>query len=44
MHIIIRFEIEQALLSGELDFKDLPKARNQKIEDYLGIKVCNDKE
>lgn len=44
MHIIIRFEIEQALLSGELNFKDLPKVRNKKMEEYLGIKVPSDKE
>lgn len=37
LHIIIRFELEQALFSGELKAKDLEAAWNAKMEEYLGI-------
>lgn len=37
LHIIIRFEIEQALLSGDLLVADLPTAWNEKYQQYLGI-------
>ncbi len=37
MHIIIRFELEQALLDNELSVSDLPTAWNEKYEKYLGI-------
>ena len=41
MHIILRFEIEDALLSGELLVADLPRAWNEKMKAYLGIDVPN---
>ena len=37
LHIIIRFELEQALISGDLKTPDLPDAWNQKYQEYLGI-------
>lgn len=43
-HIIIRFELERELLAGKVTFDDLPEAWNAKIEDYLGIKVPNNRE
>ena len=42
LHIIIRFELEQALLSGELEAKDAPAAWNEKYEQYLGIQPPTD--
>ncbi|MBN1920731.1 MAG: carboxypeptidase M32 [Anaerolineae bacterium] len=44
MHIFIRFELEQALLSGALAVKDVPEAWNAKYQDYLGITPRNDAE
>ncbi|QDV68170.1 Thermostable carboxypeptidase 1 [Rosistilla carotiformis] len=41
LHIIIRFELEQALISGDLKPKDLPEAWNQKYQEYLGITPPN---
>jgi carboxypeptidase Taq len=38
LHIIVRFELEKALLEGALQVKDLPEAWNAKMEEYLGIK------
>lgn len=43
LHIMIRYDLEKALLSGELACADLPKAWNAKVSEYLGIEVPNDK-
>ena len=37
LHILIRFELEQALLNGDLAVRDLPEAWNRKYQDDLGI-------
>jgi len=42
LHIIVRFEIEQALLAGDLVTGDLPEAWNQKYRDALGVAPAND--
>jgi carboxypeptidase Taq len=42
LHILIRFELEQALISGELKVADLPAAWNEKYKSYLGIDVPTD--
>lgn len=36
-HIILRFELEQAMLNGELAAADVPAAWNDKMETLLGI-------
>lgn len=42
LHIMVRFELEQAIMNDELAIKDLPAAWNAKFEDYLGIVPPND--
>jgi carboxypeptidase Taq len=37
LHVILRFEIEQDLISGKLAPKDVPEAWNAKMQDYLGL-------
>lgn len=37
LHIMIRFELECALLEGSVKVKDLPEAWNEKYRAYLGI-------
>ena len=37
MHVILRFELEQEMLSGRLPLAELPQAWNQHIHDYLCI-------
>jgi carboxypeptidase Taq len=44
LHIILRFEIEQALISGDLQVADLPTAWNDKMRELLGIVPPNDAE
>ncbi|TWT88790.1 Thermostable carboxypeptidase 1 [Pseudobythopirellula maris] len=42
LHVIVRFELEQALLSGDLKAADLPAAWNAKYKDLLGIEPPSD--
>lgn len=37
LHIMLRFELEKALLEGELKVKDLPEVWNAKMKNYLGL-------
>ena len=39
LHIVLRFEMETALLSGDLTVDDLPSAWNSRFEKLLGLKV-----
>jgi carboxypeptidase Taq len=42
LHVLLRFELEVALLEGELPVSELPAAWNAKMEEYLGVKPEND--
>lgn len=42
LHIIIRFELEQAILTGDLAIADVPGAWKEKYHQYLGIEPPND--
>ncbi len=42
LHIIIRFELEQALIEGEITVESLPRLWNEKYRKYLGIEPEND--
>ncbi len=42
LHILIRFELETALLAGTLAADDLPAAWNERYRDYLGLDVPDD--
>ncbi|MFJ7727681.1 carboxypeptidase M32 [Neobacillus sp. NPDC097160] len=44
LHIMLRYEIEKALIGGEIEAKDLPAIWNQKMQDYLGITPSTDTE
>lgn len=37
LHVMLRYEIEKLLISGELQVKDLPKYWNEKFTEYFGI-------
>jgi carboxypeptidase Taq len=43
LHIILRFEIEQDLLSGRLATADVPDAWNARVAEYLGLTVPDDR-
>jgi carboxypeptidase Taq len=42
LHVVMRYELEQALLSGELDAVDLPTAWAAKTQEYLHITPPDD--
>jgi len=44
VHIMLRYEIENEMLKGELKIKDLPEAWNTRIQDRLGVRPANDAE
>lgn len=44
MHIILRFELEKAMLEGRLKVADLADAWNSGMKDLLGVEVRNDTE
>ena len=44
LHVAIRFELELALLSGDLHANDLPAAWNELYERRLGVRPANDRE
>ena len=43
LHIMLRLELEIALLEGKLAVKDLPEAWNARMKDYLGVVPPNDR-
>jgi carboxypeptidase Taq len=44
LHIMLRYELEKQLLSGQLAVRDLPEAWNAGVEQRLGIRPTNDVE
>ncbi len=44
LHVMVRFELELALLEGSLKIKDLPEAWNAKYQEYLGVTPKTDAE
>ncbi len=44
LHIILRFELEQAMLAEEFPLEQLPEQWNSRMWDYLGIEVPSDTE
>jgi carboxypeptidase Taq len=44
LHIILRFELEQDLLDGNLSVADAPEAWNAKMTEYLGVAPPNNAE
>ncbi len=44
LHIMLRFELEQAMVEGRVSVADLPDLWNAKMEDYLGLRPETDAE
>lgn len=44
LHIIIRYELEKALMNEEITVSDLPSLWNKKMKEYLGITPPTDRE
>lgn len=43
LHVMLRFELEQELVSGRLAVKDLPDAWNSRFEELVGLEVLDDR-
>jgi carboxypeptidase Taq len=41
LHVILRYELEQDLVSGALEVADLPEAWDAKMRDYLGLSTLD---
>jgi carboxypeptidase Taq len=39
MHVILRFELEQDIIEGSVELRDLPELWDAKMDEYLGIGV-----
>lgn len=43
MHIILRYEIEKALVEGDITVDQVPSVWNAKMKEYLGLDVTEDR-
>ncbi|MFN7020267.1 MAG: carboxypeptidase M32 [Phycisphaerales bacterium] len=43
LHIMLRFELERAMIAGDLAARDLPGEWNRRFKDYLGLEVPDDR-
>ena len=43
MHVILRFELEQEIVTGAIALEDVPEAWNAKMKEYLGVDVPDDR-
>lgn len=44
MHIMIRYELEKALMNDDIKVEELPHIWNEKMMDYLGVAPTNDRD
>ncbi|HXY83896.1 MAG TPA: carboxypeptidase M32 [Gaiellaceae bacterium] len=42
LHVILRFELEQDIVSERVELAELPEAWRAKMEEYLGVEVLDD--
>jgi carboxypeptidase Taq len=42
MHVMLRFELEQDIVEGRVELRDLPQRWNEKMWEYLGVEVPDD--
>lgn len=44
LHVMLRYELEKDLIEGKIEVKDLPQLWKEKVKEYLGIEVPNDRQ
>jgi carboxypeptidase Taq len=42
MHVMLRFELEQEIVEGRVELRDLPQRWDEKMWEYLGVEVPDD--
>lgn len=43
LHIMVRFELERAMIAGDLKVEDIPGAWNELYREYLGLEIPDDR-
>lgn len=43
LHVMVRYEIEKALIGGDMDVKDVPETWDRLYKEYLGVDVPDDR-
>lgn len=43
LHIMVRFQIERGIISGQIPVKDIPGEWNKLFEQYMGLKIPDDR-
>ncbi|KAF9344446.1 hypothetical protein BGX26_004355 [Mortierella sp. AD094] len=43
LHVILRYEIEKALIEGDITVSEVPSLWNAKMKEYLGLEVTDDR-
>ncbi|CAG0993168.1 carboxypeptidase Taq [Phycisphaerales bacterium] len=43
LHVMVRFELERAIIRGDLAVKDIPGEWNKRYKEYLGVDVPDDR-
>ncbi len=43
LHVMVRFEIERALINGSMKVKDIPGEWNRRYQEYLGVAVPDER-
>lgn len=41
-HVVLRYEIERALISGDIDVDDIPALWDEKMQEWLGLSTAGD--
>ena len=44
LHIMLRFELEEAMVNGKIKAKDLPEIWREKMKEYLGVEPKKDRD
>lgn len=44
LHVMVRYEVEKLIFEEHVPIRELPDIWNQKYEEYLGVKIDNDKD
>jgi carboxypeptidase Taq len=42
LHVILRFELEQDIVEGRVELRDLPEEWNRRMDEFLGVEVPSD--
>lgn len=44
LHVIMRYEIEKGLIDGSIEYDEVPELWKNKVKEYFGLEIKNDKD